>query len=111
MKSAKTPPPHDLVGRWLHAYEEDGDEGQVYRRDDAELPLSRRPRESLELRADGSATMSVAGEDDRARAQRAAWREEAGEIVVRLARASKGAREVRVRRKSGGRIVIQREGA
>ena len=68
--------------RWVHAYEEDGAEGAVYRPEDADLPLSRRPREGLELSADGTARVLVPGPDDRPRPRDAAWRDDGADIVI-----------------------------
>ena len=39
--------------RWVHAFEEDDARGAVYRPADADLPLSRRPREGGSSYADG----------------------------------------------------------
>src|SRR5262245_27373902 len=69
--------------RWVHVYEEDTERGAVYRPEDPDIPLSRRPGTQLELSADGSARVFVAGPDDRLREQPAVWAEEAGELVIR----------------------------
>ena len=68
--------------RWTHAFEEDDAEGMVYRPADADLPLSRRPRAGLALFPDGTAHLLVPGPDDRPRPRDAAWRDEAGEVVI-----------------------------
>ena len=68
--------------RWVHAFEEDDAAGAVYRPEDADLPLSRRPRERLALAADGSAQLFVPGPDDRPRPRDATWRDDGGEIVI-----------------------------
>ena len=63
-----------IVGiRWVHVYEEDTKDGAMYRPDTAPVPLSRRPREALILRADGSATVETGGPDDRSQGQPARW--------------------------------------
>jgi hypothetical protein len=92
--------------RWVHAFEEDGAEGAVYRPEDADLPLSRRPREGLELSADGTARVYVPGPDDRPRPRDAAWREDGGEIVV-----DAPAGEYRVVAWSPDRLVVKRPGS
>src|SRR4051812_6577918 len=61
--------------RWIHAFEEDTGEGAVYRPEDADVPLSRRPRERLVLDAAGTATLLTAGPDDRLVARPATWRD------------------------------------
>ena len=60
----------------------------MYRPEDDDIPLSRRPRERLELRADGSAHVFGGGPDDRLdRASRRRGREEATASVVHPTRA------------------------
>ena len=63
---------------WVHAFEEDTAEGAVYRPRGSKLPLSRRPRERLELDADGTARIFVQGPDDRYIEQPASWHDEDG---------------------------------
>jgi hypothetical protein len=69
--------------RWLHSYEEDTAKGQVYRPESWDFPLSRRPREAIELHRDGKAKMLLGGEEDRPHPMDASWSEEAGAIVIR----------------------------
>jgi hypothetical protein len=89
--------------RWLHAYEEDDAEGAVYRPEDADFPLSRRPRAGLELSADGTARVLAPGPDDRPRPHAGTWREEHGEIVV-----ATPAGDYRVVAWSPDRLVVKR---
>ena len=72
-----------IFGTWVHVFEQDSKAGAVFRREDGDIPLSRRPRERVELHEDGSAVLLMAGGDDRYVAQPARWTEEDGEIVVR----------------------------
>jgi hypothetical protein len=58
--------------RWVHVFEEDTPEGAVYRPEDDNIPLSRRPREQLQFAADGSVRVFMPGQDDRLVAQPAA---------------------------------------
>jgi hypothetical protein len=88
--------------RWVHAFEEDTEKGSVYRPETARIPLSRRPRERLELRRDGSASVFLPGADDRMIEQRAKWTLEDGEIVVRV-----GAGEMRITASSKTRLLVQ----
>ncbi len=69
--------------RWVEAFEEDNPAGAVYRPDDTEVPLSRRPRKRFELRRDGSASLFTPGPDDRLVEEAARWSLEDGDIVVR----------------------------
>ena len=59
--------------RWVHVFEEDTPEGAVYRPEDDNIPLSRRPRERLELSADGTAKIITQGPDDRLIEKPATW--------------------------------------
>ena len=69
---------------WLHAYEEDSSGDEVYRPSTVELPLSRRPRERLRCKADGTAFIAVGGPDDRARKQPATWERDGDAIVIHI---------------------------
>jgi hypothetical protein len=94
-----------LLGtRWVHVFEEDGPGGAVYRAEDDAIPLSRRPREQLELHRDGSARLFVSGPADRPVERAATWREEDGVIVVR---AREGETELRIVERSPERLVLQ----
>jgi hypothetical protein len=64
----KKPPKALFEGTWVHVFEEDGPEGQVYRR--------------ISFSPDGSARVVVAGEDDRLHEIEAHWTEKDGEITV-----------------------------
>jgi hypothetical protein len=90
--------------RWVHVFEEDTPVGAVYRAEDDAIPLSRRPREQLELRPDGSARLFGPGPADRPVEQPAAWREEDGAIVVR---AREGGAELRIVERSPARLVVK----
>jgi len=60
---------------WVHVFEEDTADGAVYRPEDGDIPLSRRPRERLEFGRDGSARLFVGGGDDRLVEHPATWRD------------------------------------
>jgi hypothetical protein len=90
--------------KWVHVFEEDTAEGSVYRAEDGAIPLSRRPRERLELRPDGSARLFVPGPDDRLVEEAATWRDEGGALVVR---APGGGTELRVVDRSPERLVVK----
>jgi len=89
---------------WVHVFEEDTAEGAVYRSEDDAIPLSRRPRERLEISPDGSARIFVPGPDDRLTEQRAAWREDGGALVLR---ARAGGPELRIVERSASRLVVR----
>lgn len=61
-----------IVGDWVHAHEQDGPEGSVYR--PASTPLGpSRGRHRLELRADGTAIDGGPGPTDRRTAEQKTW--------------------------------------
>jgi hypothetical protein len=79
---------------WVHAFEEDGADGEVYRPDSGDTPLSRRPRRRLSFSPDGSALVAMPGADDRPREQHATWQQEGDDVVLRTAGGSGGAEQV-----------------
>jgi hypothetical protein len=90
---------------WVHLFEEDTGAGEVYRPEDSAIPLSRRPRERIELDSDGAARLFRPGPDDRFIEQPASWKEEAGALVIR---ARTGGAELRITGRSPDRLVVQR---
>ena len=92
-----------VTGVWVHVFEEDTAEGAVYRREDSDIPLSRRPRERLELRPGGVAVLSTGGPDDRPVGKAGRWKEEGGQIVVRAG----GAVRLRIVDRSADRLIVQ----
>lgn len=91
----------------MHVFEEDTPTGAVYRAEDDVIPLSRRPRERLELGADGSARLFLPGPDDRLTEQPATWREEGSAVVIR---AGESGAELRIVERSPARLVVQIRG-
>lgn len=91
---------------WVHVFEEDTAEGAVYRPEDDDIPLSRRPRERFELHPDGSARFLEPGPDDRHVEQPATWKQEGDAVVIRK---KAGAASLRVVRQSSRRLVIQKQ--
>jgi hypothetical protein len=90
--------------RWVHVFEEDTAAGAVYRAEGDAIPLSRRPREQLELARDGSARFFVPAPDDRLVEQPASWQKEDDEFVVRV---RDGRAELRIVDRSPTRLVVQ----
>jgi len=91
--------------RWVHVFEEDTPEGAVYRPEDDKIPLSRRPRERLELSADGTAKIITQGPDDRLVAKPATWA--SGASGAREAAAASSA-DVVIVKKSPSRLIVRR---
>jgi hypothetical protein len=82
----KDPDSKPISGTWVHAFEQDSPEGAVFRPEHADIPLSRRPRERVELHEDGTAVLLMPGPDDGYVGQPARWSEEGDAIVVRDAK-------------------------
>jgi hypothetical protein len=93
--------------RWVHAYEEDSAQGEVYRPAGADLPLSRRPREQLQLREDGSASLFAGGPDDRPVVTDAVWKRE-GELIVVHLRGSRRGPVLRIVEEAPDRLIVKR---
>ena len=105
------PPASDrlFATRWIHAFEEDTPESEVYRPETEDVPLSRRPRRRLSFAADGSASVLLPGPDDRLVERAAAWRKEGGDIVVSSETAGGGPRqELRIVERSPDRLVVRK---
>lgn len=99
-KSAKGDPL--FATAWVHVFEEDTERGAVYRPEEDDIPLSRRPRERIQLQSDGSATVQISGADDRYVDQPASWIRDGNAIVIHA-----GKRQLRLVAQSPGRLVIQ----
>ena len=98
-----------LRQRWIHSFEEDSADTQVYRPQSWDFPLARRPRESFELRADGTAQLFLPGAEDRPEAVEASWNEEGGEVVIRAAKKTAGAPSaLRVIESAPDKLVVRR---
>lgn len=68
---------------WIHVFEQDTADGAVFLPEDADIPLSRRPRERFVLRADGSASWFTADAGDRPSAADAQWTIEDADVRLR----------------------------
>jgi hypothetical protein len=94
--------------RWVHVFEEDTPEGEVYHPETDDVPLSRRPRRRLSFSPDGTARILVPGPDDRFVETPGRWEEEGGPAVV--TRGAERARTViRIRDRTPTRLVISKE--
>jgi len=102
-----SPDPDDrlFTTRWIHLHEQDSAAGEVYAPEDGPVPLSRRPRQRLELQPDGSATIYSGGPDDRPTPSPARWSEEDGRLVVR---SNAGGAPLRIVERTPTRLVISR---
>lgn len=72
-------------GVWVHAYEEDGPEGMVFRPSGQSFALSRRPRRRIEIFPGAAASVADGGPDDRLVASPAACIERDGVPCIRCA--------------------------
>jgi hypothetical protein len=91
---------------WVHVFEKDTPEGAVYLPEDADIPLSRRPRERLELGDDGEATLLEPGPDDRFVEKPARWTDSADEAASASRRASNVV-DIRIVERTPDRLVVR----
>ena len=107
--AAKKLGPEFFRQRWIHSFEEDSPETQVYRPQSWDFPLSRRPRDAFELRADGTAQLFLPGAEDRPEAADASWTEEEGQLLIRAVK--KGAHSpltLRIVESTADKLVVRR---
>ena len=97
---ADTPP----RGVWVHVFEADTAAGAVFKPEDADIPLSRRPREQIEFRSGGVATLWTGGADDRLAPISARWTQEDDGLVVRD---GDGTVRLRVLEQSADRLLVK----
>jgi hypothetical protein len=103
MAGKRSEPDQLFANRWVHIAEQDTAEGAVYVPDDDRVPLSRKPRDWLELRADGSATLFVPGPDDRPVERQATWQEAGGSQRTRG-----GSADLEIVDRSASRLVVKK---
>src|SRR4029077_20968491 len=89
---------------WVHVFEEDSPEGAVYRPEEDDIPLSRRPRERFQLERNGVARVLIPGPNDRYVEQPAKWSEDKGDVVIRP---STGEPSLRIVSQSPSRLVVK----
>ena len=89
---------------WVHVFEQDSPQGAVFRPEEADIPLSRRPRERISLQADGSARFLIPGPDDRFVEHPARWTLDGDTIVLR---AGLGPPEMRIVEHSPERLLVE----
>lgn len=97
--------------RWVHVFEEDTAEGAVYRPEDDDIPLSRRPRERLELSADGTAKIITQGPDDRLIEKPATWTNapsRSGPREIAKGAGASSAADVQILKQSPSHLIVRR---
>ena len=105
----KKPSPELFKHRWIHSFEEDSVQSQVYRPQSWDFPLSRRPREAFELRADGTAQLFIPGAEDRPEAAGASWTEEEGQLLIRaVKKGSRGPVTLRIVESGNDKLLVRR---
>lgn len=99
--------------RWVHVFEEDTPEGAVYRPEDDNIPLSRRPRERLELSADGTAKIITQGADDRLVEKPGEWTSGAREAAAAAPSSAPSlaapSADVVIVKESPSRLIVRRK--
>jgi hypothetical protein len=92
------------VAIWVHVNEEDTADGRVFKPEDGDIPLSRRPRDRFELGPGGTAALMTPGPNDRYIRHPARWAEEDGVVVVRDAG---GKVRYRIIEQSADRLLVR----
>lgn len=64
----------DLHGEWVHSVEEDTGDESVFRPASYDFPLTRRPRESFELKPDGKLVKGEGTASDSVREAEGKWK-------------------------------------
>ena len=101
--------PNVFRNRWVHSFEEDSADTQVYRPQSWDFPLSRRPREAFELRADGTAQLFLPGAADRPEAADASWTEEEGQLIIRAPKkGARGSSSLRILEATADKLLVHR---
>ena len=103
-------PKRTYIGkRWVHIFEEDTNEGEVYRPDTENVPLSRRPREAFELEQDGTARVFMPAADDRMTPTEASWTDDGNDVVVRVpAAGGRSSTQLRIVKAEPDRLLVKR---
>ncbi len=96
-----------MAHEWLHFFEEDAAGEEIYRPAATAVPPARRPRERLQLGADGAAHVSVGGPDDRSRALAATWTAVSNDIVIRVTSAPTARSSYRIVTIEPDRLVVR----
>lgn len=70
-----------LQGEWIHSYEEDEGDEAVFRPSNYDFPLTRRPRESFELKAGGKLVKNEATHSDSVKEAEGKWELEDDKVI------------------------------
>lgn len=98
-----------LFRRWMHSWEEDAGD-RVYRPEGYDFPLSRRPRESFELRPDGTLILGEPSASDSLREAQGRWEIVKGDQLLFYSGAgTEPDRKMRIKSASDDRLVVQVE--
>ena len=96
-----------VIGRWVHAHEEDTDDEMVFRPADTDLPPSR-GRMAFELRADGTFAEIGLGARDVPEEASGSWALESDTITLSEGAAQGVPREMEVVTADEDRLVIRK---
>ncbi|HVF91601.1 MAG TPA: hypothetical protein VNH22_16170 [Blastocatellia bacterium] len=94
----------------MHSWEEDASTEQVFRPESYDFKLSRRPRESFELKPDGTLILGEPSASDSLRESRGRWEIVEGDKLVFYSGAKTEAeKKMRIKSVSDDRLVVQVE--
>ncbi len=96
-----------LIGRWVHAHEEDTEAGRVFRPADHPLPPSR-GREAWDLRADGSFAATAPGPTDEPAETAGSWQLDGDRLLISGPDDTARARELTIVESAPDRLVLLR---
>ncbi|HKG22284.1 MAG TPA: hypothetical protein VKC34_10315 [Blastocatellia bacterium] len=99
-----------LLRRWTHSWEEDANKEQVFRPEGYDFKLSRRPRESFELRPDGTLILGEPSASDSLRESRGRWEIVGGDkLVFHSGAKPEPEKKMQIKSVSDDRLVVQVE--
>ncbi|HYP27295.1 MAG TPA: hypothetical protein VE262_11305 [Blastocatellia bacterium] len=97
-----------LLRRWVHSWEEDTGGGQVFRPEGYEFQLSRRPRESFELKPDGTLILGWPSPSDRLDESRGRWEiTEGDKLLFYSGSKARPEKKLSIKSLSDDRLVVE----
>ncbi len=98
-----------LQKHWLHSREEDTESEIVLRPVDYEFPLTRRPRESFDLKPDGSLVRGKASPSDSLEQQKGKWTLEDDNLTLYPESGREAIQKFRIASIAPDRLVIKKQ--
>jgi hypothetical protein len=97
-----------LFKRWMHSWEEDAGKERVFRPASYDFNLTRRPRESFELKPDGALILGEPSPSDRLDESHGTWEIlDDDKLVFHSGSKSKPEKKMRIKSLSDDRLVVE----